>query len=234
VKRFLIGGLVAGSIIMFGCVKSEAQKPLSEEEKRVVKIGEEVSMKLLKTLKGELLEALKKGPKEAINVCSTKAIPLTKSLEEQIDHGIKIKRTSFKFRNPSNAPDEYEKEALRYFENVFAEIKKLKDKIKNLRSSTDKGDLMEAVELEKELKQLEQKSKYYIQKVKENGKEYYRYYKPLIVQPLCLTCHGDKLTMDKSVREEIKKIYPNDMATGYKAGDFRGVIRVSIPEENVK
>ncbi len=236
-KKVVFSSLIAGglSVALLSCAKPEKKEVVNPtEKKRIVEIGEEVSMKLLKTLKGELVKALKKSPKDAISVCSQKAIPLTKKIEEEVDHGIEIKRTSFKFRNPANAPDKYEKEALRYFENTFAQIKQLENKIKELRSSTDIDKLKEADKLEQQLKQLKEKAKYYIQKVKENGKTYYRYYKPLKIQPVCLTCHGDKLTMDKSVREEIKRIYPNDLATGYKVGDFRGVIRVSIPEGEIK
>ena len=205
-KKSILGAIIAGGITfgMFGCLAEKPQEEVAEpaDKEKIVKIGEDVSMRLLKRLKGELVNALKQGPTEAIKVCSQKALPITKEVEREVDHGIKIKRTTFKFRNPANAPDEYEKEALRYFEETY--------------------------------KKTGQLPKYYIQKVEENGKTYYRYYKPLTVQPVCLTCHGDEMSMAKSVRDEIKRIYPNDMATGYKVGDFRGVIRVSIPEEALK
>jgi len=202
-KSIFISALI-GAVILSGCkTKEESVKLNPVDEKKVVEIGEETSKKLLKTLKGELVKALKDSPQKAISVCSQKAIPLTKKVEEEVNHGIKIKRTSFKYRNPANAPDSYEKEALRYFEESLKENGKL--------------------------------PKYYIQKVKEgDGKIYYRYYKPLKVAPVCLTCHGEKKYIDETVYQKIKTIYPNDKATGYKVGDFRGVIRVSIPLEALK
>lgn len=75
---------------------------------------------------------------------------------------------------------------------------------------------------------------YYIQKVKEGRTEVYRYYKPLKVEGVCLMCHGDKSSMNENIVKKIEKIYPNDKAHGYKADEFRGVIRVSIPIEKIK
>ncbi|MCB1076718.1 MAG: DUF3365 domain-containing protein [Verrucomicrobiae bacterium] len=55
-----------------------------------------------------------------------------------------------------------------------------------------------------------------------------RYYKPLIIQEVCLTCHGDLKSFSPELASALKERYPNDQATGYALGDFRGVIRVEI------
>lgn len=47
------------------------------------------------------------------------------------------------------------------------------------------------------------------------------YAEPIRIQPMCLSCHGEKLP--PSVREAIASRYPDDAATGYKLGDFRGI-----------
>ncbi len=180
------------AVILSGFISSYAG-----QEEKVVEIGETASKELLKTLKTELVKALSKSPYEAIDVCHKKALILTHEVEKKLDHGIKIKRTSFKYRNPKNKPDKYEQQALKYFEEMFKKGKN---------------------------------PSYYIQKV-ENG---YRYYKPLKVKAVCLTCHGDPKLMDKRLYEKIKKYYPNDKAVGYKEGDFRGVIRVFIPKDALK
>jgi hypothetical protein len=78
-----------------------------------------------------------------------------------------------------------------------------------------------------------QMPKYYVQTVNENGKVMYRYYKPLKVEGVCLTCHGDPNLMDKKLLEKIRTFYPNDKAIGYKEGDFRGVVRVTIPADKI-
>lgn len=62
----------------------------------------------------------------------------------------------------------------------------------------------------------------------------YRYNQPLTVQKLCLHCHGDPNQMDPGVRESLLENYPQDRAVGYAEGDFRGIIRVSIPENIIK
>jgi hypothetical protein len=48
------------------------------------------------------------------------------------------------------------------------------------------------------------------------------YAEPIVVQPLCLTCHGEALT--PALRERLAARYPDDQATGYRAGDFRGLV----------
>jgi hypothetical protein len=53
------------------------------------------------------------------------------------------------------------------------------------------------------------------------------YVEPIIVQPLCLTCHGSELAPD--VAEGIAELYPEDKATGFEAGDLRGVFWLEFP-----
>jgi hypothetical protein len=50
------------------------------------------------------------------------------------------------------------------------------------------------------------------------------YVEPIVVQPLCLTCHGTDLEPELAAR--IAELYPDDSATGFAAGDFRGVFWV--------
>jgi Protein of unknown function (DUF3365) len=63
--------------------------------------------------------------------------------------------------------------------------------------------------------------------VTENGKSLFRYMKaiPAAAEP-CLACHGSNLKDD--VKAEIAKLYPEDQATGFKAGDLRGAFSVVI------
>ncbi len=53
------------------------------------------------------------------------------------------------------------------------------------------------------------------------------YVEPIIVQPLCLACHGTDLA--PAVAERIAALYPNDRAIGYAVGDLRGVFWVEFP-----
>jgi hypothetical protein len=53
------------------------------------------------------------------------------------------------------------------------------------------------------------------------------YVEPIVVQPLCLGCHGTAL--DDAVASAIRERYPDDRATGYAAGDLRGVFWAEWP-----
>jgi hypothetical protein len=70
--------------------------------------------------------------------------------------------------------------------------------------------------------------------VSENGDESLRYLKPLVTQPLCLTCHGDKGSMAPAVREALAEHYPDDQATGFEVGDVRGAVTIQIPLLSVR
>lgn len=67
---------------------------------------------------------------------------------------------------------------------------------------------------------------YYVQQVTDDT---YRYYQPLVVNQLCLQCHGTEETMSPETRAQLAARYPEDLAVGYSLGELRGVIRVSVP-----
>ncbi|MFD1315278.1 Tll0287-like domain-containing protein [Namhaeicola litoreus] len=59
-----------------------------------------------------------------------------------------------------------------------------------------------------------------------------KYYAPILTQEKCLTCHGVVgITMNKETDSIIKNIYPTDLATGFQAGDLRGVWKVTFKEK---
>ncbi|HRG98245.1 MAG TPA: DUF3365 domain-containing protein [Polyangiaceae bacterium] len=53
--------------------------------------------------------------------------------------------------------------------------------------------------------------------------------RPIAVEPVCLTCHGEPGALAPEVREALKAAYPDDRATGYKVGDLRGALWVEAP-----
>ena len=61
-----------------------------------------------------------------------------------------------------------------------------------------------------------------------------RVYKPLLINDVCLKCHGDSAKMDAKVKETIAKKYPEDNATGFKLYDLRGVIVAELPNPKAK
>lgn len=191
--------LVALLFFISNC-STDHQRLTAEQEQQIKQIGEESSMALMKSLKSHLMEAMEAGePAEALEFCARQAIPLTEEIQETLKPGVTIKRTSFKFRNPANAPDSLEEVALDNYEVL-----------------KQKGEAL---------------PEFYIQTT--DDKQEYRYYKPMTMVALCLNCHGKTEQLDKTVRTSLKENYPEDLAVDYEVGDFRGVIRVSIPAELV-
>ncbi len=67
------------------------------------------------TLKGEVQKGMQEGgPVHTIDVCSKKAPDIAKDISHK--SGWEVARTSLKYRNPGNAPDEWEREVLEQFE----------------------------------------------------------------------------------------------------------------------
>lgn len=56
------------------------------------------------------------------------------------------------------------------------------------------------------------------------------YYKPILINnEACLKCHGE-IQADTPLGKAIAATYPEDKATGYKMGDLRGMIAITITE----
>jgi hypothetical protein len=69
--------------------------------------------------------------------------------------------------------------------------------------------------------------------MKEDGGPH-RYYKPIRLGKPCLSCHGQEDDIEPALLAEIKKLYPNDQATGYKEGELRGAFKVVIADELIR
>ena len=53
------------------------------------------------------------------------------------------------------------------------------------------------------------------------------YYKPILIQAMCLTCHGTPgVEMNAQLAAVIDSLYPSDKAKGYKDGELRGMWHV--------
>jgi hypothetical protein len=163
-------------------------------------IGDQIAKEVMTSLKKELLQAIQDGgPVNAVSICKLEAIPISEIVAASSERNIDIKRTSNKFRNPDNAPNAKEAEALYYFENLIAEGKPIPE--------------------------------FHLQKSTEEDQIIYYYYKPMKVAHECLICHGNKQQINEETSQIIAELYPNDKAKDYKAGDFRGLIRIKITED---
>ena len=52
---------------------------------------------------------------------------------------------------------------------------------------------------------------------------------PIITAPMCLACHGSELSVE--VKDALAAQYPADQASGYAAGDLRGIFWVTLPAQ---
>ncbi len=57
------------------------------------------------------------------------------------------------------------------------------------------------------------------------GKKVFRYMKAIPTAEVCLSCHGTTLMPEVSAK--LKELYPEDAATGFKAGDLRGAFTIT-------
>jgi hypothetical protein len=66
---------------------------------------------------------------------------------------------------------------------------------------------------------------------REGGLKVYRYVRPVLAGPLCLSCHGPLDSMRPEVRRALESRYPDDKATGYGINELRGAVSVIIPAD---
>ncbi|TVP45061.1 MAG: DUF3365 domain-containing protein [Gemmatimonadales bacterium] len=166
----------------------------AEDSARAEALGAPAAGALAQGLMSRLAEAMEQeGVAGAVSFCSDEAIPLTRTISRDHDPSLEIKRTTMRWRNPDNAPDEWEERMLRYLEAM---------------EGIEPGSAPETVTAQGPDGSL-------------------RFYRTLRTAPMCLHCHGTDL--DPEVRQVMEARYPEDRATGYGEGDFRGLIRVQIP-----
>ena len=108
--------------VTIACNRDTAKvtSPDPEISNKVSAIGDEYASRLVAELFQELNDAIEfGGPAYAVDVCHLKAIPMTDSIGTAEIHSYDIKRTSSRYRNPENAPDEFERTALEYFSELI-------------------------------------------------------------------------------------------------------------------
>jgi hypothetical protein len=65
--------------------------------------------------------------------------------------------------------------------------------------------------------------------VSEGGRKVQRYLRALPTQQLCLNCHGTPDHLSPAVNAQLRLLYPDDKAIGYRVGDIRGAMTISRP-----
>lgn len=107
-------------------------------------------------------------------------------------------------------------------------IKRTSDKLRN---SANRPDNMEQEILSAYLQM--KKDKQELKPVlKKDAEGNHHYFKPILLQAMCLNCHGDKVSQIKpDTWESIQQKYPADSAFNYKEGDLRGVWHIAFKEK---
>ncbi|MDF1697103.1 MAG: DUF3365 domain-containing protein [Saprospiraceae bacterium] len=110
-------------------------------------------------------------------------------------------------------------------ENV--NIKRTSEKYRNPKNSPS----MAEAEILEEYDQLKRENMKLDSKVV-SSKDGYTFYSPIIVQDMCLKCHGAKETIP--AYNKVLDLYPNDKAHGYNQGDLRGMWSIHFPIAKLK
>lgn len=176
-----------------GC-QGERKNALTEEEQaQYTRKGQDIVQNVAAIITSAVTKSINDGGvAKAAQYCSYIAIPMVDTLAA--GHGVTIRRTSDKIRNPKDAPTERELEVIKQFQQQKAAGKELQPLVEVIDPAT------------------------------------VAYYQPILIQPLCLSCHGmPGETMTEDDYGIIKYLYPDDEATGYALGDLRGIFSLQIP-----
>jgi hypothetical protein len=157
------------------------------------------SKKLGGALKSALQDAVAEGgPLNAVDVCHADAEIIAKEISAT--EGLTVGRTSRKFRNPANAPDEWERAGL----EAFAE---------RMAGGGNPGDL-----------------EMWATVTGADGARTFRYLKAIPTGPLCLKCHGGELDqdLDQKLVELYPDDHARGFAVGDMRGAF--TVKLLLPK----
>jgi hypothetical protein len=115
-------GLPALALLLIAACGKAPPPPWPDELHRAkaLEVGGGAAGQLSSTLIGHLTAAVdSSGPAGAIDFCSTQALALTAEAVASME-GVEIRRTTTRLRNPANAPDPLDAEALAWFESQLA------------------------------------------------------------------------------------------------------------------
>jgi hypothetical protein len=157
----------------------------------------DIASAMLKELGQTLQSAIAKGGPE-------NAIGVCKTQAPEIaknlslKHQLLVARVGTRARNPvMGEPNPWQTQALKQFESRLAQ-----------------GDKPQDIE--------------YVEVVKSGAYDLeLRYAKPILLQPMCTTCHGSPEQIPEAVKAKLSELYPNDKATHYKPGELRGAVVVT-------
>ena len=62
---------------------------------------------------------------------------------------------------------------------------------------------------------------------KSAGSKEFHFAKPIVLQPMCVACHGGPEQISPEVKSKLSELYPNDKAVNYQPGQLRGAVVLS-------
>lgn len=144
------------------CIVSAPLQAQSNEQQQFEKDAQVAIKALAESMKKALMAAMQDGgPVEAVSVC--KLIAPTLAAETSKLHGLDIRRTSLKVRNPDNEADGWETDVLQRFETRLAS-----------------GEAIQKLSFSEKVES-------------EEGPAQWRMMKAIPTDKVCLSCHGNKI-----------------------------------------
>ena len=113
-------------------------------------------------------------------------------------------------------------------------FKRTSDKVRNPLNKPDIYEEEVIVYFQDQLQNTGQLPSSHLQPIELNGREFFRYYRPLKIDALCLNCHGDKTHISAAVAKKLTENYPQDEAVNYSLNEFRGLMRVEFKSDSKK
>lgn len=108
-------------------------------------------------------------------------------------------------------------------------VKRTSLRLRNPANAPDAADQLALERVEKALAANYDPPKVLVQRIDTPGAApEWRVYRPLGAAPLCLKCHGDPAEQSVALRTKLNTAYPADQAIGFRLGEWRGLLRVTV------
>ena len=169
------------------------------QDDELLKQSRNLSLSMLKELGGKLQSAMAEAG--AINAIGVCNLEAPAIANRvSTDNQVKVSRVGTRTRNPiMGVPNAWQTKALAQFETGLA-----------------RGDKPADMEFSETVSK------------PDGGKEFH-YAKPILMQPMCLSCHGNSEQISAEVKAKLSELYPNDKAIDYQAGQLRGAVVLTRP-----
>lgn len=110
-------------------------------------------------------------------------------------------------------------------------VKRTSLQLRNPANAPDAADQLALRKVQLDIERGENPPKVLVQRIDLPGAaREWRVYRPIGVAQQCVVCHGERENLSPGLRQRLEERYPNDQATGYTIGQWRGLIRVTVAE----